>query len=182
MRKAVENKFHKSLEVLAKELVFEPLGMHDTSYIWNEKKDAERIVIGYDKNGNPYDIVKNSQPSAADDLMTSVEDYGKFLIAVMNNDLLSKTVFKEMETRQVDTKKNKYFGLGFEIYDLGNGEFALSHGGSDKGVNTLVVMLPKTKQGLVIFTNVDDGHKIYELLINYYLGEAGRKIVKIETE
>lgn len=182
LRKAVENKFHKSLEVLAKELVFEPLGMHDTSYIWNEKKDAERIVIGYDKNGNPYDIVKNSQPSAADDLMTSVEDYGKFLIAVMNNDLLSKTVFKEMETRQVDTKKNKYFGLGFEIYDLGNGEFALSHGGSDKGVNTLVVMLPKTKQGLVIFTNVDDGHKIYELLINYYLGEAGRKIVKIETE
>lgn len=182
LRKAVENKFHKSLEVLAKELVFEPLDMHDTSYIWNEKKDAGRIVTGYDKDGKPYDIVKNTQPSAADDLMTSVEDYGKFLIAVMNNDLLSKTVFKEMETRQINTKKNKYFGLGFEIYDLGNGEIALSHGGSDKGVNTLVIMLPKTKQGLVIFTNVDDGYKVYEPLINYYLGETGRKIVKIETE
>jgi len=182
LRKAVENKFHKSLEALAKELVFEPLNMHDTSYIWNEKKYAGRIVTGYDKNGKPYDIVKNTRPSAADDLMTSVEDYGKFLIAVMNNDLLSKTVFKEMETRQVDTKKNKYFGLGFEIYDLGNGETALSHGGSDKGVNTLAVMLPKTKQGLVIFTNVDDGYKIYEPLITHYLGETGRKIVKIETE
>lgn len=182
LRKAVENKFHKSLEVLAKELVFEPLDMHDTSYIWNEKKDAGRIVIGYDKNGKSYDVVKNTQPSAADDLMTSVEDYGKFLIAVMNNDLLSKTVFNEMETRQVNTKKNKYFGLGFEIYDLGNGEIALSHGGSDKGVNTLAVMLPKTKQGLVIFTNVDDGYKIYEPLITHYLGEAGRKIVKMETE
>jgi len=182
LRKAVENKFHKSLEMLAKELIFGPLDMHDTSYIWNEKKDSERIVTGYDQNGKPYDIVKNSKPSAADDLMTSVEDYGKFLIAVMNNDLLSKTVFKEMETRQVDTKKNKYFGLGFEIYDLGNGEIALSHGGSDKGVNTIAVMLPKTKQGLVIFTNVDDGYKIYEPLINHYLGEAGRKIVKIETE
>ncbi|SEM66540.1 CubicO group peptidase, beta-lactamase class C family [Chryseobacterium taichungense] len=182
LRKAVENKFHKSLEVLAKELVFEPLDMHDTSYIWNEKKDAERIVTGYDKNGKPYEIVKNSKPNAADDLMTSVEDYGKFLIAVMNNDLLSKIVFKEMESRQVDTKKNKYFGLGFEIFDLGNGEIALSHGGSDKGVNTIAVMLPKTKQGLVIFTNVDDGYKIYEPLINHYLGEAGKKIVKIETE
>ena len=182
LRKAVENKFHKSLEMLAKELVFEPLSMHDTSYIWNEKKDAERIVIGYDKNGKPYDIVRNSKPSAADDLITSTEDYSRFLIAVMNNDLLSKTVFKEMQSRQVDTKKSKYFGLGFEIYDLGNGEIALSHGGSDKGVNTLAVMLPKTKQGLVIFTNVDDGYKIYEPLINFYLGEAGRKIVKIETE
>ncbi|WP_312902192.1 serine hydrolase domain-containing protein [Chryseobacterium taichungense] len=182
LRKAVENKFHKSLEVLAKALVFEPLDMHDTSYIWNEKKDAERIVTGYDKNGKPYEIVKNSKPNAADDLITSVEDYGTFLIAVMNNDLLSKTVFKEMESRQVDTKKNKYFGLGFEIYDFGNGEIALSHGGSDKGVNTIAVMLPKTKQGLVIFTNVDDGYKIYEPLINHYLGEAGKKIVKIETE
>jgi hypothetical protein len=30
------------------------------------------------------------------------------------------------------SSKRKHFGLGFEIYDLGNGEFALSHGGSDK--------------------------------------------------
>jgi CubicO group peptidase (beta-lactamase class C family) len=38
LRKAIENKFHKSLEELAKEYVFQPLGMNDTSYIWNEKK------------------------------------------------------------------------------------------------------------------------------------------------
>lgn len=182
LRKAIENKFHKSLEALAKEMVFLPLGMHDTSYIWNEKKDSERIVTGYDQNGKPYDIVKNNQPNAADDLMTSVEDYGKFLIAVMNNHLLSKTMFEEMKTRQVDTKRNKYFGLGFEKYDLGNGEMALSHSGSDKGVNTLAILLPEKKQGLIIFTNVDEGYKIYESLLKHYLGEAGRKIIKIETE
>jgi len=182
LRKAIENKFHKSLEELAKELVFQPVGMHDTSYIWNEKKDAGRIITGYGNDGKPYSIVKNNQPSAADDLMTSVEDYSKFLISVINNDLLSKEVFKEMKTRQVKTKKDKYFGLGFEIYDLGKGEIALSHGGVDKGVNTLAVVLPETKQGLVIFTNVDDGYKIYEPLINQYLGDAGKKVVRIETE
>lgn len=182
LRKAIENKFHKSLEELAKELVFQPIGMHDTSYIWNEKKDAGRIITGYGNDGKPYSIVKNNQPSAADDLITSVEDYSKFLISVINNDLLSKEVFKEMKTRQVKTKKDKYFGLGFEIYDLGNGEIALSHGGVDKGVNTLAVMLPETKQGLVIFTNVDDGYKVYEPLINQYLGNAGKKVVRIETE
>lgn len=182
LRKALENKFHKSLEVLAKEMVFQPLDMNDTSYIWNEKKDSGKIVIGYDPNGKPYEIVKNTQSNAADDLITTVEDYGKFLVAVMNNDLLSKTMSEELKTSQVDTKKNKYFGLGFEIYDLGDGKIALSHGGSDKGINTLFVILPETKQGLVIFTNVDDGYKIYESLLKYYLGEAGRKIVKIETE
>ncbi len=182
LRKAIENKFHKSLEELAKEYVFQPLEMSDTSYIWNEKKDANRMVVGYDKNGKPYDIVKNKSANAADDLVTSVEDYSKFLVAIMNNQLLSPKVFEEMKTRQVETKKNKYFGLGFEIYDLGNNEIALSHGGSDKGVNTIAILLPKTQQGIVIFTNVEDGYKIYESLINQYLGNAGKKIVEIETK
>lgn len=182
LRKAIENKFHKSLEDLAKEMIFQPLNMNDTSYVWNEKNDSERIVIGYDNSGKPYDIVKNKTPSAADDLITSVEDYSKFLVSVMNNDLLSKTVFEEMKTKQVKIKENKFFGLGFEIYELGNNEIALSHGGSDKGVNTIAVILPKTKQGLVIFTNVEDGYKIYETIINRYFGDIGKKIVEIETK
>lgn len=182
LRKAIENKFHKSLEVLARELIFQPLSMNDTSYLWNEKKDAKRIVIGYDDDGKPYDVVRNTQVSAADDLITSTEDYSKFLIAVMNDSLLSKGISEEMKTRQAEVKKDKYFGLGFEIYDLGNREIALSHGGSDKGVNTIAIMLPKTGRGLVIFTNVNDGYKIYESLIGQYLGEAGRKIVEIETK
>lgn len=178
LRKAIEKKSHKNLEELAKEYVFQPLGMNDTSYIWNEKKDADRMVIGYDKDGKSLDIVKNQTPSSADDLMTTVEDYGKFLVAVMNNELLSPTVFEAMKTKQVETKKNKYFGLGFEIYDLGNNEIALSHGGSDKGVNTIFFLLPKTKQGLIIFTNVEDGYKIYEPIMNQYLDEIGKKLLK----
>ena len=182
LRKAIEKKFGKSLEDLAKEMVFKPLNMNDTSYIWNDKKDADRIVIGYDKNGKPYDIVKNKTPNAADDLMTSVEDYSKFLIAVMDNKLLSSKVFEEMKSKQVETKKSKYYGLGFEIYDLGNNGISLSHTGSDKGVNTFAIGLPKTKKGLVIFTNVDDGYKIYETIINQYFGDIGRRIVEIETK
>lgn len=182
LRKALENKFHKSLEELAKEFVFQPLDMKDTSYIWNEKKYSERVVLGYDNSGNPYEIVKNKTPNAADDLITSVEDYGKFLVAVLNNDLLTIKTAEEMKTKQTETKKDKFFGLGFEIYDLGNNEIALSHGGSDKGVNTIVFLLPKIKKGLIIFTNVENGYKIYEPLVDHYLGNVGEKIISIETK
>lgn len=182
LRKALESKFHKSLEELAKEYVFQPLDMKDTSYIWNEKKYSERMVVGYDKTGKAYDIVKNKTPNAADDLITTVEDYGKFLTSVMNNTLLTTKVFDKMKTKQVETKKDKFFGLGFEIYNLGNNEIALSHSGSDKGVNTIVFLLPKTKKGLIIFTNVEDGYKIYEPIVNHYLGESGKKIIEIETK
>jgi len=100
----------------------------------------------------------------------------------MNGEGLSKKIFAEMQTGQVASEKGKYFGLGFEIYNLGNGNIALSHGGSDDGVRTLFVIIPKTKQGLVILTNTDEGAKAYEKLIIDYLGEEGKRIVDIEMK
>lgn len=182
LRKALEKKFNKSLEQLAHELIFQPLNMNDTKYVWDKNVDTTRLAIGYDKDGIPYETVKNETPNAADDLLTTVEDYGKFLVSVMNGDGLSKNVFEEMTTKQVASTKGKHFGLGFEIYDLDNEETALSHGGADNGVQTLFVILPKTKNGLLIFTNSDTGVSVYETLLKHYLGDNGQKIVDIETK
>ncbi|WP_185285954.1 serine hydrolase domain-containing protein [Chryseobacterium indologenes] len=182
LKRALENKFHQPLSQLGEELIFKPLKMKDTSYIWGPNTDPSRIATGYDKDGKPYDPVKRETASGADDLMTTVSDYGHFLISVMNGEGLSKKIFAEMQTGQVASEKGKYFGLGFEIYNLGNGNIALSHGGSDDGVRTLFVIIPKTKQGLVILTNTDEGAKAYEKLIIDYLGEEGKRIVDIEMK
>ncbi|KQO30064.1 serine hydrolase [Flavobacterium sp. Leaf82] len=182
LRKALEKKFNKTLEQLSNELVIKPLKMNDTKFVWNDITDVSRYAIGYDNKGNDYEPTKNKTANAADDLLTTIEDYGTFLCSVMNSDGLSKKVFDDMISHQVETKKNKYFGLGFEIYDLGNNDYALSHGGADQGVQTIVLLLPKTKQGLIIFTNVDDGYKVYEKIVNHYLGENGKKIIDIETK
>ena len=182
LRKALENKFKKSLQQLAKELIFQPLQMLDTRYVWDKNLDTKRLAIGYDKNGNPYKTTKNYIPSGADDLLTTIEDYGNFLISVLNADGIEKKVYDEMISNQVASSKGKHFGLGFEIYDLGNGEIAISHGGSDKGVQTIFFILPKTKQGLLIFTNSDTGTNVYEKILKHYLGDNGQKIIDIETK
>jgi CubicO group peptidase (beta-lactamase class C family) len=182
LRKALEKKFNKSLQQLANELLFEPLKMTDTKYIWDKNVDTTRLAIGYNKDGKAYETVKNKTPNAADDLLTTIEDYGKFLISVMNSDGLTKKVFEEMTSNQVATTKGKHFGLGFEIYNLGNGEFALSHGGSDNGVQTIFFIFPKTKKGILIFTNSDTGGNVYENLLKHYLGDNGQKIFDIETK
>jgi len=182
LRKALEKKFRKTLGELASELIFEPLKMNDTELIWNDKIDLSRYAVNYDKDRNAYEPTKNKTANAADDLITSIGDYGNFLCSVINSEGLSKKIFDDMISHQVETKKNKYFGLGFEIYDLGNENYALSHGGADKGVQTIFILLPKIKQGLIIFTNVDDGYKVYENIVVHYLGETGRKIVDIETK
>lgn len=182
LRKALEKKFNKSLQQLANELIFQPLKMTDTKYVWDKNVDTTRLAIGYDKDGAAYETVKNETPNAADDLLTTVEDYGKFLVSVMNGDGLSKKVFEEMTTKQVVSIKGKHFGLGFEIYDLDNEETALSHSGADNGVQMLFVILSKTKKGLLIFTNSDTGASVYETLLKHYLGDNGQKIVDIETK
>ena len=182
LRKALEKKFNKSLQQLANELIFQPLKMTDTKYVWDQNVDTTRLAIGYDKNGNAYETVKNTIPNAADDLLTTIEDYGKFLVSVMNGEGLTKKIFEEMTKNQIASTKGKHFGLGLEIYDLGNEEVALSHGGSDKGVQTIFFLLPKTKKGLLIFTNSDTGGNIFETLIKRYLGNNGEKIIDIETK
>lgn len=182
LRKALEKKFHKSLQQLADELIFQPLKMTDTRYVWNNEVDTTRLAIGYDKDGKAYETFKNKIPNAADDLLTTIEDYGKFLVSGMNGDGLTKMIFQEMTSSQVATTKGKHFGLGFEIYSLDNGEIALSHGGADNGVQTLFFIFPKTKSGLLIFTNSDTGGNVYETLIKHYLGDKGQKIMDIETQ
>ena len=182
LKKALEKKFQKSLPQLATELIFKPLEMYDTRFVWDKNIDTSRFAIGYDRNGNAYKIVKDKAPSAADDLLTTITDYGKFLVSVMNSEGLTNKVFDEMTLNHVASTKGKHFGLGFEIYDLSNGEYALSHGGSDEGVRTIIFIFPKTKQGLLIFTNSDTGGSLYERLVKHYLGENGQKIVDIETK
>jgi CubicO group peptidase (beta-lactamase class C family) len=181
LRKALESKFKKSLEQLAREFIFQPLNMEDTSYIWNYNFYTSRFAIGYDIAGKQYDTVKNKKINAADDLHTTIADYGNFLVSILKGGNLSENVYQEMIKQQVKTKENKYFGLGFELYDLGNNEYAISHGGSDNGTQCLTFLLPKTKQGILIFTNSDVGFKLYNELLVYYLGENGKKLIDIEN-
>ncbi len=182
LRKALEAKFKKPMQQLAEELLFRSLKMNDTRYTWDKSIDISRYATNFDENGKAYETVKNVTANAADDLLTTIEDYGNFLVSIMNGNLLSEKFFNEMATPQIASEKGKHFGLGFEIYDFGNGEYALAHGGADFGVRAIVFILPKTKQGLLIFTNSDTGGNVYETLVKHYLGNYGQKIIDIEMK
>ena len=178
LKHALENKFKKSIDKLADSLIFKPLKMEDTWYIWNEKVEESRYAVPHDTLSNPLEIPKNKDASAADFLKTTVVDYSIFGIAVMNGTGLTSAVFNEMVKPQVAVNKDQSFGLGWIIIkDLSNGEYALFHSGSDKGTRTAVILLPESKRGLVIFTNGDNGNKIIEKVVAKYL-DNGQEILK----
>ncbi|SDT00104.1 CubicO group peptidase, beta-lactamase class C family [Mucilaginibacter mallensis] len=182
LRRALEHKFHTTLDKLADSLIFKPLSMHDTHYVWSDEIDTNRLAHGFDPNGNMYPVIKNTTANAADMVHTTIVDYGAFVVAVMNGKLFTQSIYDQMITHQVRTKGDKYMGLGWEVYDIGNGHYALGHGGSEQGVHTQVFILPQSKKGLIIFTNVDDGYKVYTKLLDQYLGTDGRKILALELQ
>lgn len=176
LARAMERKFNKSLEQLVGDLLFGPVGIEDTHYVWDETKHRDRFAVWHDSDGNEhmrvdedgkkYELNYRIQGSASDDLLTTVEDYCKFGIYVMKGAGISKPLFQEMVTPQTNIKKLSAQGLGWMILTgLPADEYAIYHGGSDYGVKTMCVFLPKSQRGVVVFTNGDNGMAIYNNVI-----------------
>ena len=69
-------------------------------------------------------------------------------------------------------------GLGWELLTgFPNDQFAVVHSGSDMGVKTLAILLPKTREGLVIMTNSDNGSQLYNKLITELLS-IGKEMMR----
>lgn len=183
LRKAIEHKFKKTLVKLAKQLIFEPLNMNDTRFYWTGEVDETRFAKWYRKDGSQYETYKNTSANAADDLLTTVEDYSKFMLHIMNGAGLNKDLFQQMISKQVGIKERSYFGLSWVGYEGVNGnEIAIQHGGDDIGVHTIAFIFPESKEGLLIFTNCDNGTDVYIPIVKHYLGAAGQEIIDIETK
>ena len=183
LRKALEQKFHTPLGQLADELLFKPLGMNDTRFYWDETVDEGRFAKWHNAEGEAYDTYKNRTANGADDLLTTVGDYSKFVAFIINGAGLSGDLYQQMISDQARVKHNKYFGLGWWVDENVRGrENAVVHGGDDTGVRTMAFILPESQQGLVIFTNSDNGAATYVQTILAYLGEAGQGIIDVETK
>lgn len=151
LRRALEKKFGQPLDALTKAHIFEPIAMKDT------RDEAE--------------------PNAADDLLTTVEDYGRFAAWVINGAGLPPALYADMVKPHAPFR-NAAMGLGWEVHaGLPGGEYALIHGGADKGVAALVMLFPKSKEGLVILTNGDKGFQLYGKLVMESL-TLGSEIMK----
>lgn len=159
LRAAIEHKFHKSLSQLADSLIFKPLHMIDTHHMWDGKTNFERYSRMYDTDGK--EIKKSDfsiQASAAAGLTTTIDDLSKFAIEVLGGAHLSKPLYKEMIKTQSTINPNLQQGLGWRVINgLPNNEYALQHGGNDPGVAAIVVLLPKSKRGVIVLTNADNG-------------------------
>jgi CubicO group peptidase (beta-lactamase class C family) len=162
LRRALEHRFGRSLQQLSDSILFRPLHMTETSYGWNPRLDTARFAFGHDTLGARVNepMHTSDRPNAADWLVTSIGDYARFAEHVLAGAGLSKEMFTNMATAEVQLagKPGESMGLGWEVM-RGPPEdpTILLHTGADEGIRTLIILLPASRRGVVLFTNGERG-------------------------
>lgn len=182
LRRAVEAKTRRSMEAIAAEAVFSPNGMSDTHFVW-DATFAERFAREHDQEGRRIEVPPKFTASAADDLLTTIGDYGRFAAAVARGANLSSALFKQTCSIQIPGRiaaqagSPADYGLCWRVITTAHGT-ALMHGGSDRGARAAVIVVPKSQAGVVIFTNGDNGGRIIEAIVPLVLPHGGEYLAK----
>lgn len=178
LQRVVEQIEGKPLNEVMNELVFVPLGMSNSSYVWRADFD-ERTATGHGSDGSPQELWKPKEAVAASSLNTTAHDYALFVAAVLNEVGLKAATFRAMETPQIavdpectncterapkELSKNIFWGLGWGIQKSG-GEESLWHWGDNGSFKCFVVANPREKSGMVMFTNSENGLSIAPVVV-----------------
>lgn len=177
-----EKKLAKPFDALAQEMVFDPIGLKDTSYTAKEWYAGRLAVPRGPKGEKPIDPVVTTW-NGADLLRTTIGDYAKFVVSVMHDEGLTKEIAAERATSTRDMVKpedlNKVckragevepcaitagMGLGWEVETV-NGVKILNHDGSDWGVKTFAMFVPSQGIGIIVFTNGENGREVIRKVV-----------------
>lgn len=161
LQRAVEAVMRRPLDEIMQVQVFNPLGMARSNYRWTPQI-GEHLLPGTKANGARRKGVLLQQPVAAFSLYTSVDDYARFIIALLRDPaLLAQTVDSPVE---VDTRLNLHWGLGWGLEQSADG-VRLWQWGNNPGYRAFVLAVPDSGDGLVLLTNSDAGLKLVETLL-----------------
>src|ERR1700689_461234 len=177
-----EKKLGKPFDVLAQEIVFNPIGMNETSYTAKNWYAGRLAVPHGPKRDKPVADVATTW-DGADLLRTTIQDYANFVVSVMHDEGLTKEIATERATLTRDRMKPEDLksvcsaagvpghcvvtygmGLGWEVETV-NGEKILDHDGSDWGVKTFVMFVPSRGIGVVVFTNGENGNAVIKKVV-----------------
>lgn len=163
----VEVRTGQTLDALAHELVFEPLGMTSATYVC--PSDLENLALPHDERGRPQER-PGPEPNVAASLVCTPVDYARFLSALLRGAGLSPALAAEMRRPQVALKEpGVAWGLGLGIEDQPAGP-ALWQWGHNDGYRAFAWLSPATGRALVFQSNSDEGMLLLRDLVRLATG------------
>ena len=184
----VEQITNTGLEELAVNRVFQPLGMNRTSYVWQDRFEAN-FAIGHDILESSIEYRRRTRASGGGSLHTSISDYAKFIEAIMQGKGLDKSTWHTMLSPSIRIKsKHQFPSLSEETtdsydsialsYGLGWGLFSSEYGraffkeGHGNGWQNYNINFVDQKTSIIIMTNSDNGESIFKDLLEKVIGDT----------
>jgi CubicO group peptidase (beta-lactamase class C family) len=194
LQRAIERMSGRPLDEFMQQTVFRPLGMMNSSYVWQEKFE-DLAVSGHTETGAPTGLGKTVEgaspinggggPAAASTLLTTAADYAKFVIAVMNGTGLKEDTARRMLSPQspveaacsncIGKPVGKAsdaiaWGLGVGLATTGRGRYFWQWG--DNGdFKAFVTGSEASGRAVVVFTNSANGMMIIPDIVREAIGE-----------
>lgn len=177
LRRALEAHFERPIEDLAREYLFDPLGMENTHFTWTDDLSHENYAKPHDAEGEPIDEERHREANAAANLLTTAEDYARFMVHILQGAGLSEELYAQMVTPSPDNTDDVPFGLGWAVVnDLPGGRYALQHTGGDPGVKTVALLFPESGDGLLVLSNSENGMVLWPKIVNESFGAIGEAL------
>jgi D-alanyl-D-alanine-carboxypeptidase/D-alanyl-D-alanine-endopeptidase len=170
----IEQTTGKDLETLARETLFQPLGLARTSFAWRDDF-VDNSALERETIERFFGAGFRSRPLAAGSLLTTAAEYGRFLGAVLSSELLPARVRDQMLEPQLALESLRMFGPPAPfaaasgssqgiVWCLGWGGFASPagparfHVGYDSPeYDDFAVIYPEREFGLVVLTHGGSG-------------------------
>jgi len=185
LQKAVEKIKSQSLQQIATQEVFIPLGMNSSSYEWTREDIPSldynlKAAEGFNKEGENRGKGRHPRASSAYTLRTTAADYSQFLRALIAGTGLNTQYYKEIFSPTVNavrySDRNRpcdssiFWGLGLGVEKnrgLGNIYF---HWGDNGSFKALFIIIPKQETHLIYLTNSAHGHSIIDKITPLFFG------------
>ncbi|MGQ3887825.1 serine hydrolase domain-containing protein [Legionella sp. CNM-1927-20] len=156
LQKVLEATTGKNLEELAKQYMFDPLEMENSTFL-PQSENTPTIVKVHTELGQPKNIYIGDPPvHAAGSLITTAQDFSKLMVAWLKN---MGDAFKPTSADSFPT-----CGLGWHIYNYKNkdnkDEIIAYQYGENPNTKSFVAINVTHKKGAVFFTNSENGMRI----------------------
>jgi len=146
-----------------KQRVFDPVGMADSSFVWDDGNEA-RAASPHSLWGEAGRNRRPTKENVAGSLLTTSRDYALFLLALLGGPGLNEELRQQMLSRQTALTADIGWGLGVALEMAGGGEY-IWHWGDNPGFKCFFLVSRKDLSGFVYFSNGDSGLSLAEPLV-----------------
>ncbi|GAA4167803.1 serine hydrolase domain-containing protein [Sphingobacterium ginsenosidimutans] len=185
---ALEELSGKTFDDLASELIFNPIGMYKSGYVWHDSF-GDDLAIGHNDHEQQNVKSKKTVAVAGGSMVTTISDYARFIEYVVQGKGIKENIFEEMIRPQIriysktqfppisseTTDENEAvqlaYGLGWGLLKTPYGRAFFKEGGDDAWKNYNINFIDRGIS-IVMICNSVNGSMLFKDLLAQLIGDT----------